>query len=111
MGARRQKYGAQKTVVDGITFDSKRESERYRDLCHMQAAGEISDLQTKTPGCVFDLTVNGVKVSRFTADFRYTERGQDVVEDLKSGPTRTRAYVMRKKLMLAVHGIVIRETT
>lgn len=35
------KYGAKKTVVDGVTFDSKAEARRYQQLKLMQQAGEI----------------------------------------------------------------------
>jgi len=111
MGAKRPKYGANKTVVENITFDSAREAERYRELVMLEAAKKITDLRTKCEACVFDLVVNGVKVSRFTADFTYRENGELVVEDLKSAPTKTRAYVMRRKLMKACHGIDIRETS
>jgi len=38
---KKHKYGAKKTWVDGICFDSKRESEVYQDLKILQAAGEI----------------------------------------------------------------------
>lgn len=103
------KYGAKRTEAFGIVFDSKREAERYSELLHLQSAGEISDLETKTPACVFQLIVNGVKIGRFTADFRYTENGKSIVEDSKSG-VASRDYILRKKLMLAVHGITIRET-
>ena len=103
------KYGARRTEVDGIVFDSKRESQRYSELRLMEAAGQISGLETKTPGCVFQLVVNGVKIGRFTADFRYTENGETVIEDSKSG-VASRDYILRKKLMLACHGIAIRET-
>lgn len=39
------KYGNIKTVIDGIKFDSKRESERYLELKLLEKAGEISDLK------------------------------------------------------------------
>lgn len=106
---RGSKYGAKRTEAFGIVFDSKREAERYSELLHLQSAGEISDLETKTPGCVFQLVVNGEKVGRFTADFRYTEKGKPIVEDSKSG-VASRDYILRKKLMKACHGITIRET-
>lgn len=104
-----RKYGAKRTEVGGIVFDSKRESERYSELRLLEAAGEIADLETKTPACVFQLVVNGVRVGRFTCDFRYTENGKPIVEDSKSG-VASRDYILRKKLMLAVYGITIRET-
>jgi hypothetical protein len=102
------KYGAKKTVVDGITFDSMREAARYTELRHLLRAGRIADLQLKVP---YQLVVNGVKIGRYTSDFNYVEDGQEVVEDVKSPATaKARDYVLRKKLMLAIHGISIRET-
>ena len=43
------KYKSKKTVVDGMTFDSLKESQRYSVLVLMQRAGEISDLQRQVP--------------------------------------------------------------
>jgi len=101
------KYNAQKTTIQGITFDSKKEASRYLVLLSREQAGEITDLQCQPR---WPLVVNGVKVSRYTADFSYTTKdGEYIVEDVKSTATKTRAYVMRRKLMLALHGIEIRE--
>src|SRR5690606_369436 len=49
------KYRNVRTTVDGITFDSKREAERYGELKTMEAAGVISDLELQPR---FPLTVN-----------------------------------------------------
>lgn len=43
------KYGARKTVVDGITFDSKKEANRYRELKLLEKAGKISNLKLQVP--------------------------------------------------------------
>jgi len=102
------KYHAKKTVVDGITFDSKREAARYRALKTLERAGEIANLVLKVR---YPLVVNGVKIGRYTSDFEYEENGQHVVEDVKSPATKkARDYRLRKLLMLALHGITIRET-
>ena len=102
------KYGAKKTVVDGIKFDSGKEAARYRQLCLLQRVGQIRDLQIKVK---YQLIVNGVKIGRYTSDFEYEENGRHVVEDVKSKATKkARDYGLRKKLMLAIHGIKIRET-
>lgn len=103
------KYGAKRTESNGIMFDSKRESERYEELLLLESAGAISGLETKTAACIFQLVVNGVKIGRFTCDFRYTENGRSVIEDSKSG-VASRDYILRKKLMKAIHGIDVRET-
>ena len=39
------KYRSRKVVVDGITFDSKKEAWRYRELHLLEQTGEISNLQ------------------------------------------------------------------
>ena len=39
------KYHSQKATYNGITFDSKRERDRYIDLLLLERAGEISELR------------------------------------------------------------------
>jgi hypothetical protein len=93
--------------ADGLTHDSKLEYRRWCELQLRERAGEISNLRRQV---VFDLCVNGVLVCRYVADAVYDEGGQQVVEDTKSEPTRKkRDYVLKRKLMRAVHGIEIRE--
>ena len=105
------KYNAKKTVVDGIKFDSKREAARYRELRLLERAGQISALRRPKLSEAYLLVVNNVKIGRYTPDFIYLENGVEVVEDVKSPATKkARDYVLRKKLMLAIHGIEIRET-
>ena len=41
----KHKYGAKKTMVDGITFDSKKEAQRYEELKLMEKNGYIKDLK------------------------------------------------------------------
>lgn len=102
---RRSKYGAKKTVVDGIKFDSIAEATRYGVLKVIQAAGLISDLRLQVR---YDIAVNGRKVCRYVADFVYIENGKEVVEDVKG--MKTPVYNLKKKLMEAVFGVVILET-
>ncbi|MBN1114444.1 MAG: DUF1064 domain-containing protein, partial [Oligoflexia bacterium] len=42
--ARKNKYKNVKTTVDGITFDSKKEADRYSELKLLERAGKIKDL-------------------------------------------------------------------
>lgn len=102
---RRSKFGAKKTVVDGIKFDSMAEAARYGALKIIQAAGLISDLKLQVR---YDITVNGCKICKYVADFVYFENGKQVVEDVKG--MKTPVYNLKKKLMLACHGITIKET-
>jgi hypothetical protein len=102
---RRSKYGAKKTVVDGIKFDSMAEAARYGALKIIQSAGLISDLRLQVP---YVITVNGKKICRYVADFVYIENGKEVVEDVKG--IKTPVYNLKKKLMEAMFGVVILET-
>lgn len=105
------KYNSKKVIVDGITFDSKKESRRYTGLKILEAAGEISDL-TLQPEFVLlpPQYVDGKCAERavkYKADFMYTENGKTVVEDTKG--FKTKDYVIKRKLMLYIHGIRVRE--
>lgn len=102
-----RKYKNVPVEIEGRRFDSKREGDRYRVLRLLEQAGEISGLECH-PSWTF--VVNGTKVARYTADFSYRDAGgRLVVEDVKSRPTKTRDYVIRKKLLLALYGISVTE--
>jgi len=83
VGNKRNKYNAAKTVVDGITFHSKKEAVRYCELLIMERAREIEDI-TIQPG--FDLTIMGVKIGKYILDFSYFKfsTGRFVYEDVKA---------------------------
>lgn len=101
------KYGNQKTVIDGIEFDSKKEARRYQELKIRALAGEIWDLKFQEE---FPLIVNGITVAVYRADFTYETGFGKVVEDVKSAITRkNRAYRIKYKLMNACNGIKITE--
>ena len=109
------KYHARKWELDGKTFDSHKEARRYQELRFLLRAGVIKDLQMQTP---FELIPAqrdqfGNLLERavtYRADFTYTdENGRYIVEDVKSEATRTREYIIKRKLMLKVHGIRIKE--
>ena len=90
----RNKFRAQKQVVDGITFDSKREAKRYGELKLLERAGDICDLELQPKywlGTDDDPVLikskgypNGRRCS-YRADFRYYDKrnGWVVVEDCK----------------------------
>jgi len=113
----RNKYGAKPVTVDGIRFDSTKESRRYGELRLLEKAGLIKNLETQPrfPIDVVELWRPGAKrlinCGFFTADFRYVETATDtvVIEDTKSGPTKTTAYRLRKRLVEAIHGVKISE--
>lgn len=101
---KRSKYNAVKSVVDGITFDSKLEAKRYSDLKILQRLGEISNLRLQVP---YPIIVNEVSICKYIADFVYIKNGIEIVEDAKG--VRTKEYMLKKKLMLAIHNITIFE--
>ena len=107
------KYGNKKIVLDGITFDSKHEATRWVELKYMERAKLIKDLQRQVRYELIPAQrVNGKVVEKacfYVADFVYTENGQVVVEDATSPATRTREYIIKRKLMLKNFGIRIKE--
>lgn len=101
---RRTKFGNVPTARDGVVFHSAAEARRYDDLKLMLAAGEIAELELQP---TYPIVVNGVRICSYSPDFRYrTRAGETVVEDVKGAIPRD--FPLRKKLMLAVHGIEVR---
>ena len=100
------KYRNKKTIVDDITFDSKKEAMRYKHLKAFEKAKLISDLQLQVPYILIDKSQYG-RVVKYIADFVYIEDGQTVVEDVKG--VKTDVYRLKKRLMAERYGIVIKE--
>lgn len=96
------KYHAQKTVIDGVTYDSKKESRRAQELEYLQKIGKISNLQRQVRFVLQEGFVNYDKEKvhpiYYIADFCYTMYGVKIVEDVKSPATRTQVYLIKKKL-------------
>ena len=122
------KYNATKITADGHTFDSKHEYQRYCELKLLERAGTITDLQMQVkfvlipsqyePDTVKVLksgkerVVKGKLIERecsYIADFVYQYNGKMVVEDAKSPITRTKEYIIKRKLMLERHNRRIQE--
>lgn len=105
------KYGSRKITRDGITFDSQKEYRRFVELRLLERAGKVTDIQRQVK---FELIpsqrISGKVVERactYVADFVYQENGKKVVEDTKG--FKTKDYIIKRKLMLWVHGIRIKE--
>ena len=103
MSAKRKgtnKYGAKKTVLDGITFDSKMESRYYALLKILQRAGEVADIELQPK---FELLPRFKKYGRtfsaitYKPDFlvRYTD-GREELIDVKG--KQSRDFSLRRKL-------------
>lgn len=107
----RNKYLNKKTVIDGITFSSKKEAARYSTLKLLQRAGEISDLVLQPAFELFPKQTRDDGTTErswnYIADFAYTANGKRVIEDVKG--MKTREYIGKRKAMLAIHGITIKE--
>jgi hypothetical protein len=110
------KYRNRATVIDGVRFDSRKEARRFGELQLLAAAGMVAELEVHPRFLilidVFHRTGGPpICCGSYTADFRYRdmESGALVVEDVKSPPTRTTAYRLRKRLVEAIYGITIRE--
>jgi hypothetical protein len=71
------KYGAVKTTVDGIEFDSKAEARRYTELRLLEHAGEIRDLELQPRYELLPAFVDAEGVRHraieYVADFRYVD--------------------------------------
>ena len=111
----RSKFGNRKVTVGGETFDSMREYNRWCSLKLLQRAGKISELKRQVKFVLIPAQRDqvGKLVERevsYVADFVYVDmdRGVKVVEDAKG--YRTEVYKIKKKLMLWVHGIRIKES-
>ena len=109
------KYHSRKTERGGITFDSRREADRWQELILLQRAGKIAGLNRQVK---FELIPaqgrewkgdTAERATYYIADFTYIEDGRLIVEDVKSKATRTPEYRIKRKLMRWVHGIRIRE--
>lgn len=94
------KYHNRKTVLDGITFDSEGEANRYAELKLLQRAREISDLELQPRFTLLPTFKKNGKTHRaitYTADFKYIDKdGSTVVEDFKGYETDT--FKIKRKL-------------
>ena len=111
-----RKYNNRKIIVDGITFDSKKEALRFKELKMLEKAGIISNLQRQVKytlipaqyertGEVYAKGNNKGKPKKgrlierecaYYADFVYTENGKTVVEDTKG--VKTPEYIIKRNI-------------
>lgn len=123
-----KKYHNIKTkTFDGIEFDSRKEARRWNELKLLERAKEIKDLQRQVKYVLIPAqyetierySKNGNRLKdgtklierevAYIADFVYTDNrtGNTVVEDTKG--VKTKDYIIKRKLMLYVHKIKIKE--
>lgn len=117
------KYHAKKIVTDEGVFDSRKEYKRWCDLKMLERAGKISALRRQVGYELIPVQrepdvigpKGGIKKGKviehpctYKADFVYEEGHKTIVEDVKG--MRTPEYIIKRKLMLHVFGIRIKET-
>lgn len=101
------KYGAKRCDLDGFSFDSQAERDRYAELKLEERVGAIHGLQVHP---VFQLHAQGGgEVGKYEADFAYFRGNARVVEDVKSCPTKTALYRWKKRHMEAEYNVQISE--
>lgn len=100
------KWRNKHVTVDGLSFDSMVESERYAYNLVRQRAGQIRDLCHHH---VFRIVWHGDLICTYEADSTYfLESGVYIVEDVKGGTT-TEAFRLKKRMMVSTHRIKITE--
>ena len=106
-----------------LRFDSQKEARRYDELAALEQAGKIRDLRMQVDftlqGVYTDTEGRRVRAIRYKADFTYMKQSfvdRDgewqwalVVEDVKSRATRTKEYILKRKLMKERFNIDIQE--
>lgn len=105
------KYKNKKTLFEGIKFDSIKERDYYIVLKQREKEGQITDLKLQSK---FELIPkqDGERAVNYLADFDYFDNqlGQRIVADVKSKITKELStYIIKRKLMLYVHGLRIVE--
>ena len=123
-----RKYNNTKVEIDGIKFDSKKESQRYLVLKDAQEKGIITNLQRQVryelippikEDYVVHLKTKDKMATRtlqlaitYTCDFKYEKDGETIVEDVKASPSYValdKVYILKRKMMFALKGIRIKE--
>lgn len=110
----RAKYGNRKTEANEVVFDSAKEANRYQELLILQKAGIVSEIELQPRFVLQDAYMDGPRLVRkleYVADFRVTySDGSVEIEDVKSPATKTKTYLIKKKLFRKLYpDIVFRE--
>jgi hypothetical protein len=107
-GPRSSRHKAKRVDIDGRSFASKAEGNRYLELRRREAIGLIRELECQPR---FPLVVAGVKVATYVGDFSYLDggTGELVVEDVKGkGAPLERVFQLKRRLVEALYPFKIR---
>ncbi len=106
------KYRAKKTTIDGVTFDSIKESKYYLGLKAEAARGEISNLIIHPK---YPILINDIKVCDVELDFVYFDNrsGKQRYIDVKGWCKKKKKYLvtsesaLKKKMVEAYYGFTV----
>ena len=98
----KSKYSNRKVNIDGITFDSKKEANRYKELKILENIGKISNLVLQPIYVLqesFEYKGKKIRAIKYIGDFEYIElkTGNKVLEDTKG--FKTKDYLIKVKLL------------
>ncbi|WP_139975821.1 DUF1064 domain-containing protein [Ochrobactrum sp. CGA5] len=101
--ARRNKYGAKKTTLDGITFDSKAEARFYAELKQREKAGEVGGVELQRPFVI--LGPKGELITTYRADFAFWDFEEDRFRVIDVKGVETPVFRLKRKLVKSFLGI------
>lgn len=96
------KYGNRKVLLDGYSFDSVKEANRYKELMMLQKCNEIHGLKLQPVYVLldgFDYKGKRIRAIKYIGDFEYIESksGEKVLEDTKG--FKTKDYLLKAKML------------
>ena len=107
-GKKPSKYRSRRVIVDGITFDSVKEANRYQELLLEKRAGLVLEIELQPrfvlqEGYRDPRTLKWVRPIAYKADFRvvYADHRVVVIDVKPSSKFQTKEYRIKKKMLLA----------
>lgn len=101
--AKRNKYRARKTEVDGITFDSALEAKYYANLKLLEKAGAVYGVELQKRYAL--VGPDGSLITTYIADFVFWDQRAKHLRIVDVKGVKTREFVIKKKLMKSLLGL------
>ena len=102
---KRNKYGAKRTVIDGVLFDSKAEATYYTALKMREKAGEVSAVELQRPFSL--LGPKGELICTYKADFCFWDHKADRFRVVDVKGVETSVFKLKRKMMKVLLGIEV----
>ena len=102
---KRNKYGAKRTVIDGVLFDSKAEATYYTALKMREKAGEVSAVELQRPFSL--LGPKGELICTYKADFCFWDHKADRFRVVDVKGVETSVFKLKRKMMRILLGIEV----